>query len=81
MIGVSARDHLMDSTRPINRTRGLLQPHNPFYLIQRSNLESLSSRVLLRRPSLEPRSLQCPVVTFNTINGLARRDIKRHAQH
>jgi hypothetical protein len=81
MIGVSARDHLMGSSRPINRTRGFLQAHNPFYLIQRHNLESLSSRVLLRRPSLEAESLQYSVVTFNVINGHARRDIKTHAQH
>jgi hypothetical protein len=81
MIGVSARDHLMDSSRPINRTRWFLQAHNPFYIIQRSNLKSLSSRVLLRRPSFETMSLQCPVVIFNVINGHARRDIKTHAQH
>jgi hypothetical protein len=68
MIGVSARDHLMGSSMPINRTRGLLQAHNPFYLTQMPNLENLSTRVLLRKPSLEAVSLQCSVVIFNVIN-------------
>jgi hypothetical protein len=78
MIGVSARHHLMGSSRPINRTQGLIQAHNHFYLIQRPNLDSLFSRVLLRRPSLEAENLQCPVAIFNVINGHARRNIKVH---
>jgi hypothetical protein len=81
MIGVSARDYLMGLSRFINRTQGLLQDHNLFYLVQRPKLGSLSSKVLLRRLSLEARSLQCPVVTFNVINDHTRRDIKAHARH